>query len=57
MRTENNEIFTSTEWGDNNGKEIVYKTYKDAEESRSKLQPSFLDVKLKIVKVVDGDMT
>lgn len=57
MRTENNEIFTSTEWGDNNGKEIVYKTYKDAEESKSKLQPSFLDVKLKIVKVADGDMT
>lgn len=51
IRTEKGDIFTNTEWGENNGKEITYETYEDAAKEKSVLQASFLDQKLKIIEI------
>lgn len=51
VRTENGDTFTSTEWGKNNGKEIIYKTYEDAAKAKEELQPSLKDVMVEVIEV------
>lgn len=55
VRGNNEMIFTSCEMGENNGNEVEYSSYEEAEKAKNELQASFRDIKLKVIKKQESE--